>query len=207
MTVPRRTPSSRSPAGRAATRPKGATGHARASRAGLAAAGPDGPQVPAVIDVTDTGARPPADGTAAVRPNPAAAPDSARRNRITGRAAVLLLVLAMLGVAYAWPLREYYNQRAQIRDLRGATRATAARVIALEAEKARWADPAYIEAQARGRLHYVMPGEVAFTVIHPNQPNLVQTLPHTPQPVRAWYDALWGSVRGADDPTATESTP
>jgi|BarGraIncu00222A_1022003.scaffolds.fasta_scaffold00052_47 cell division protein FtsB len=206
MTAPRRTPSSRSPAGRAATRPKGPTGRVGA-RTGLTAAGPDGPQVPAVIDVTDTQVATPADVAAAPRPQRATAPDSARRNRITGRAAVLLLVLAMLGVAYAWPLREYYNQRAQIRDLRTATRATAARVIALEAEKARWADPAYIEAQARGRLHYVMPGEVAFTVIHPNQPNLVQTLPHTPPPVRAWYDALWGSVRGADDPAATESTP
>ena len=176
-------------------------------RTGPAAAAPGGPQVPAVIDVTEARLGQPVDGTAAARPRRAATPESARRNRITGRAAVLLLVLAMLGVAYAWPLREYYNQRAQIRDLRSATRATAARVIALEAEKARWADPAYIEAQARGRLHYVMPGEVAFTVIHPNQPNLVQTLPHTPPPVRAWYDALWGSVRGADDPAATESAP
>ena len=129
------------------------------------------------------------------------------RNRLTGRAAVLLLVLGMLGVAYAWPVREYFRQRAELGDLRASTAATQASVDALEAEKARWADPAYIEAQARGRLHYVMPGEVAFTVVHPNQPNLVQTLPKTPPPVQAWYDALWGSLRGADDPQAAGSQP
>lgn len=132
---------------------------------------------------------------------------SARRNRLTGRAAVLLLILGMLGVAYAWPLREYVRQRGELSDLRAATARTAARVDALEAEKARWADPAYVEAQARGRLHYVMPGEVAYTVVHPGQRTLVKTLPKTPPPLRAWYDALWGSVRGADEPSVSGSAP
>jgi hypothetical protein len=114
---------------------------------------------------------------------------------------MLLLVIGMLGVAYAWPLREYVRQRGELNDLRTSTRSTQAQVDALAAERARWADPAYVEAQARARLHYVMPGEVAYVVLHPNQPNLVQTLPKTPPPVTAWYDALWASVRGADRPT------
>lgn len=128
---------------------------------------------------------------------------SATRNRITGRAAVLLLVVGMLGVAYAWPVREYIRQRGDLTALRAATDKVQAKVDALEAAKARWADPAYIEAQARGRLHYVMPGEVAFTVVHPGQSTLVKTLPKTPPRPQAWYDALWSSVRGADNPTAT----
>jgi cell division protein FtsB len=131
----------------------------------------------------------------------------AGRNRLTGRAAVLLMVLVMLGVAYAWPLREYLRQQAELGDMRAATRASQARVDALQLEKDRWADPAYIKAQARARLHYVMPGEVSFVVLHPNQANLVQTLPKTPPSAQAWYDALWTSVHGADDPAATSSTP
>ena len=152
-----------------------------------------------MIDLTAAAEEPPT--------SPAARGRDGGRNRLPGRAAVLLLVLGMLGVAYAWPVREYFRQQAELSDLRASTSAAQASVDALEAEKARWADPAYIEAQARGRLHYVMPGEVAFTVVHPNQPNLVQTLPKTPPPVQAWYDALWGSLRGADDPQAAGSQP
>lgn len=129
------------------------------------------------------------------------------RNRLTGRAAVLLMVLVMLGVAYAWPLREFLRQHTELADLRAATAAAQAKVDALQAEKDRWADPAYIKAQARARLHYVMPGEVSFVVLHPNQADLVQTLPKTPPPVQAWYDALRASLHGADEPAATSSTP
>ena len=35
----------------------------------------------------------------------------------------------------------------------------------LEQEVANWSDPAYVQAQARDRLYYVMPGEQAFTVL------------------------------------------
>jgi cell division protein FtsB len=165
---------------------------------------------PPVIDLTATASEtdadsPEADSPDAAATGPAPGPHrgSATRNRVTGRAAVLLLVLGMLGVAYAWPLREYVRQRSELTDLRAATSKAQARVDALEAAKARWADPAYVEAQARGRLHYVMPGEVAFTVVHPGQSTLVKTLPKTPPRVQAWYDALWSSVQGADNPSAT----
>jgi cell division protein FtsB len=163
---------------------------------------------PAAVDLTDkTDQR--GSGGAAASTNAASRPwrGDSRRNRITGRAAVLLLVMGMLGIAYAWPVREYFRQRGELSALRAATRTTAAHVDALEAQKARWADPAFVEAQARDRLHYVMPGEVAFTVVHPGQPDLVQTLPKTPPPVQAWYDALWSSLRGADDPSAAPSKP
>lgn len=154
-----------------------------------------------MLDLTDPAADVPGDDPRADRGNP-------RRNRITGRAAVLLMVMVMLGVAYAWPLREYLAQRSELNDLRAATRASQLKVDTLEVEKARWADPAYIKAQARARLHYVMPGEVSFVVLHPNQANLVQTLPKsTPPRPQAWYDELWTSVHGADQPSTIASAP
>ena len=192
MTPPRRTGAARpaaaararTPAGRAATAPRPAT--RSRTTAGTS-----------VLDLTDAKAAAEADDPLSDRGSP-------RRNRLTGRAAVLLMVVVMLGVAYAWPLREYLAQRSQLNDLRAATHAAQAHVDSLQAQKARWADPAYIKAQARARLHYVMPGEVAFVVLHPNQANLVQTLPKaTPPPPRAWYDQLWTSLHGADQPSTT----
>jgi cell division protein FtsB len=190
VTRPARGARSRTPSGRAATAPK-APSRTRTTAAAPAITIP-GADAADVVDVTDRGRR---------------ARGNASRNRFTGRAAVLLMVLVMLGVAYAWPMREYLRQRGELNDLRASTRASQAKVDALQAEKDRWADPAYVEAQARARLHYVMPGEVAFVVLHPNQPNLVQTLPKTPPAVQAWYDALWTSLHGADQPSTSGGTP
>jgi cell division protein FtsB len=121
--------------------------------------------------------------------------------RLTGRAAVLVVVLAMLAVAYAWPLREYLRQRGDLERLRSENASTQARVDALQEQQRRWSDPAYIEAQARDRLHFVMPGETSFVVLQPNSPSSPKTLPGpTPTPPTAWYASLWATVRAADDP-------
>jgi cell division protein FtsB len=122
-----------------------------------------------------------------------------RRNRLTGRATALVVVLAMLAVAYTWPVKEYLRQRSELARLRADTAATQARVDVLEALKARWADPAYVQAQARERLHFVLPGETAYVVLQPDHPAAPPTLPkQTSQVLPAWYDQLWDSVRGAD---------
>jgi len=149
---------------------------------------------------------------AAPRSDPGGAPPAARqaprtgagpRNRLTGRATALFVVLVMLAVAYAWPVKEYLRQRAELAMLRGQTVATQNQVAALTAEQKRWADPAYVKAQARDRLHYVMPGETAYVVLQPGRPAQPQTLPPpTPAVPVAWYEALWGTVRGADRPAA-----
>jgi cell division protein FtsB len=142
----------------------------------------------------------PAPGRAATS---AEAAEPSRSARLTGRAAVLVVVLGMLAVAYAWPLREFLRQRSDIARLRSENASTQARVDALEEQKQRWSDPAYIEAQARDRLHFVMPGETAYVVLQPGGRPAAQTLPPaTPQPEDPWYAALWQTVRTADDPAA-----
>ena len=121
------------------------------------------------------------------------------RNRLTGRATALFVVLAMLAVAYTWPVKEYLRQRSELARLRAESVATQNRVDALEALKLRWADPAYVQAQARERLHFVLPGETAYVVLQPNHPAAPPTLPkQTAQVLPAWYDQLWDSVQGAD---------
>jgi cell division protein FtsB len=145
------------------------------------------------VAAPDTGAAAPV--AARVRRPPA----PAGRQRLTGRATALFVVLAMLAVAYTWPVKEYLRQRSELAHLRAQTAATQARVEALQELRARWSDPAYVQAQARERLHFVLPGETAYVVLQPNHPAAPPTLPKpTAQVLPAWYDQLWDSVQGAD---------
>jgi cell division protein FtsB len=92
----------------------------------------------------------------------------ARRSRLTGRAALLALVVCTLVVALAYPMRQYVSQRAQISDLERQQQRERQRVEQLRDLKARWQDDAYAEQQIRQRLHYVMPGETGYIVIDPD---------------------------------------
>lgn len=122
---------------------------------------------------------------------------------LTGRAAVVLLVLGALIVSYAQSLRVWFDQHQQISALQQEIRDREARVNQLDDEIARWGDDAYVRAQARQRLGWVMPGEVGYRVIGADgKPVGVQpgpTGPVDPQADRkpTWYTKLWGSVEGA----------
>ena len=130
---------------------------------------------------------------------------------LTTRAAVLGLVVCALVVSAALPLREFLSQRADIRHLQQAQAAGRARVVALQEEKARLADPTYVAALARDRLHFVRPGETAYVVIAPSAPaatpkdaRRAATAPAGPE--APWYSQLWGSVRSADRPVQVRSS-
>jgi len=57
------------------------------------------------------------------------------------------------------------EQRRDIAAMEAQVAAQQANVEALQADQARWDDPAYIEAQARDRLFFVYPGETSFVVL------------------------------------------
>ncbi|HSK28151.1 MAG TPA: septum formation initiator family protein, partial [Jiangellales bacterium] len=101
------------------------------------------------------------------RPPPASRTGGAvgRRPSVTGRAAVLALVLAVLAVSYAYPLRAWWDQHARVAELEAEQETLAEGVTELENELQRWDDPAYVRAQARERLGFVPPGEVGFVVV------------------------------------------
>ncbi|MBS2936723.1 septum formation initiator family protein [Nocardioides sp. J2M5] len=169
------------------------------------------------------GPRPRAAGTrpAASRPTEtfAAVPasprprSSARRPRLTGRAAVLVLVLAVLTVSYASSLRAYLQQRSHIGDLKSQIAEREASIDALEREKSRWDDPAYVKAQARARFGYLMPGESGFEVIGPDgKPLEAQATLNDPDEViktvpKAWWSAAWESMELAGNPPPPEEQP
>jgi cell division protein FtsB len=120
----------------------------------------------------------------------------ARRSRLTGRAALLALVMCSLIVALAYPMREYVSQRAEIDDLQREQRQARQRVERLRDQKARWQDDAYAEQQIRKRLHYVMPGETGFIVVDPQAAKQSRT--DLGAADRPWYANVWDGVDKAD---------
>ncbi len=145
--------------------------------------GPPGPAGPA-------GAPGPARQTGGSR-SPVAA-----RPHVTGRAAILAVVLAAVALSLAYPVREYIAQRRQIDQLRFQAEQIAQRVKQLQARRRQLADPAYIERLARDRLHMCLPSQQCFEVIAP---------PARPPGASArrtaaapWYARLWASVRRAN---------
>ncbi|MFD7922320.1 septum formation initiator family protein [Streptomyces sp. NPDC059740] len=120
----------------------------------------------------------------------------ARRTRLTGRAALLALVLCSLVVALAYPTRQYIAQRAQIAEQRQAARQAAAERDRLRTERTRWKDDAYVRRQARERLHYVLPGETGYTVVDGGSGASPAPSPKPSQ--SPWYDTFWHGVDSAD---------
>lgn len=120
---------------------------------------------------------------------------------LTGRAAVLGLVVCALVLSLAYPAKEYLAQRGEIGRLQAEQKAAQARVTALEERRRQLNDPAYIRAQARERLHYVLPGETAYIVVPPaGSAGSGGAAPDVPAVSEdgSWYGRLWDTVQTAD---------
>ncbi|WP_109509019.1 FtsB family cell division protein [Nocardioides speluncae] len=129
------------------------------------------------------------------------------RPRLTGRAAILVLVVSVLTVSYASSLRAYLEQRQHIGELKSTIAERTDSINKLEKEKWRWSDPAYVQAQARERFGYVMPGEKAYQVVDEDgnplgeSEQLTEPDRNDPEP-KAWWEDAWGSVELAGNPPA-----
>ena len=115
---------------------------------------------------------------------------------------MLALVVCMLAISLAYPLREFLAQRGDIGDYKAKVAAQEGRVADLTQARERWNDPAYVKAQARQRLHFVMPGETAYIVLEPDEAPapVAATQPSTrPVPKQPWFGDLWESVEVAGE--------
>jgi cell division protein FtsB len=134
------------------------------------------------------------------------------RARFTGRAAVLVLVVAVLMVSYASSLRAYLEQKKQLDSLQSDISASQARIKTLSSERARWGDPAYVRAMAHQHFGWVLPGEIGYQVIGLNGKPLdpSDTLPTTAGTAALptqWWQAAWGSVKTAGNPPSQQAQP
>ena len=118
---------------------------------------------------------------------------------MSGRTAVVALVLSALALSYAYPVRTYLDQRAQINALRDSQGEQRDRISRLEAERAQWEDPEYVRTQARERLLLVKPGEDLIIIIDdPAGAAADAGVEPDPGPEDPWYQDLWDSINEAD---------
>ena len=82
----------------------------------------------------------------------------------SGRTFSLVAVFFIFALVLAPPIQHYFTQRAQINALRAQVEGDRAALEAARLELIRWQDPDYVKAQARERLHFVMPGERQYIV-------------------------------------------
>lgn len=120
---------------------------------------------------------------------------------------MLALVLVVLGISYAGSLRIYFAQAHDLAVAEQEIRDRKAQVADLQTELDRWDDPAYVKAQARDRLGWVLPGETGYRVVDDNGNPLgggvVLTSPEQADPDAAgeqWWDRMLGSLATADHP-------
>ena len=131
-----------------------------------------------------------------------------RNFRLSGLALTVLGLIVAALVVLAPQLKTLVEQRQQIAQLEQEVKDAQDDLDDLDAEVARWSDPAYIEAQARDRLFYVFPGDVAYLVIDDDgtpQASDAQPISDSIQTTRVdWVTAFLGSVYTAG---LTEATP
>jgi len=88
------------------------------------------------------------------------------RRRTSNRVLALSAILFLLALTIAPPVKHYFTQRAQISALKSQLAADNSALQKAREELMLWQDPEFIKAQARERLHFVLPGERQYIVIN-----------------------------------------
>jgi cell division protein FtsB len=123
------------------------------------------------------------------------------RRAVTGRALVLGTVFVLLVVLLASPISRYFGSRSDVRSAAAQLQQDRQRLAELKKQQARWADPGYIQRQAREILQYAMPGDIVYTVVDRGSKNQIDATTsdaNSTAPVPSWNAKLWSSVQRAD---------
>src|SRR5689334_3443644 len=129
------------------------------------------------------------------------------------RAAILAAVVCVLTLTIAGPVRTYFSQRTEMKQLQASESQLRDQIADLEAQKAKLADPVFIAAQARERLGFVMPGEIPYQVQLPAGATQPGDAPQGAGPAASsdpWYTALWHTIADAPhgiSPTTPTAPP
>lgn len=139
-----------------------------------------------------------------------AAQQSEQRLGLTARrAAILAAVVCVLTLTIAGPVRTYFAQRTEMKQLAASEKALRSQIAELESQKSKLADPAYIAAQARERLGFVMPGDIPYQVQLPpgvaEPPQAAQQAQVAARSSDPWYSSLWHTI--ADTPHGPPPAP
>ncbi|WP_442903731.1 FtsB family cell division protein [Gordonia sp. Z-3] len=111
------------------------------------------------------------------------------------RAIVLALVVSVVALTLAMPVRTYFSQRAEFEQLRASNDQLRSEVSDYQQKVNEQSDPAYIEAEARERLQFVRPGEKALVMMFPGDDARIAAEKQAEERARSpWYGNLWESV-------------
>ncbi len=120
---------------------------------------------------------------------------------------ILGLVVIALVLSYGGSLQIYFNQQHQIAVADQEIRERQAELADLQSQLSRWDDPAYVKAQARERLGWVMPGEIGYRVVDQNGDPIgggvvlqSEQRPVTDTDNQYWWQRMAGSLSTADSP-------
>jgi cell division protein FtsB len=123
------------------------------------------------------------------------------------RAAILAAVICVLTLTIAGPVRTYFSQRTEMKQLEATEEQLRVQIAGLEEQKVKLADPVFIAAQARERLGFVMPGDIPYQVQLPANaavPGIPGSEPGKAKPDEPWYTSLWHTI--ADAPHGVSPT-
>jgi cell division protein FtsB len=122
------------------------------------------------------------------------------RRRTNNRALAFIVIIFILTLAIAPPVKHYFTQRPQINSLESQLSADNVALQKAREELLRWQDPEYIKSQARERLHFVLPGERQYIVVDgsttPTQENTTE-IASALTDGQPWYARLIASISEA----------
>ena len=122
------------------------------------------------------------------------------RRRTNNRALAFIVIIFILTLAIAPPVKHYFTQRAQINSLESQLSADSVALQKAREELLRWQDPEYIKSQARERLNFVLPGERQYIVVDgsttPTQENTTE-IASALTDGQPWYARLIASISEA----------
>ena len=124
----------------------------------------------------------------------------ARKQRWGWVLAVVLLGALALTVSGILPFRQLISQQHQIERSQAQLTALTDENGALAEDIAMLGTDAEIERLAREQYGLVRPGEVAYVVVTPDEPLVIEA-PSDPvvrSDQRPWWDRVWGFITGSD---------
>ena len=128
-----------------------------------------------------------------------------RRRLLGGRAAAFAVASVVLVGMISIPAKQLLDQHYRLSALQGRIDQNNALIAKLQGEVDRWSDPAFVKAQARQRLKYVMPGEVGYIVLEADEVRAATNVLAKPNAATPWYRTLWQSMKAAGSTTAPQN--
>ena len=109
--------------------------------------------------------------------------------------------MVLLVVVLASPITRYLGSRGDVSSASAQLHRDRAELRDLTAQQQRYADPGYIQQQARDTLQYAMPGDTVYVVVDKGaQSDLAASSgasTSAPAKGQAWNSRIWESVRSA----------